>query len=144
MRRIHRSPANSLHKGQWCGALMFSLICTRINVWVNTGEAGDLRRHRASYGCLLWGLYLLIRPLKYCKYLYWAQKSLSVGQDCPLLAFLTSTLELPILCAVGINIKVLEFPENSHDMVTCAHKSTCTHILIVFVSVMIKCINSHV
>ena len=26
--RIHRSLVNSSHKGQWCGALMFSLICT--------------------------------------------------------------------------------------------------------------------
>ena len=33
----------------WRGALMFSLICTRINGWVNNGEAGDLRRHRAYY-----------------------------------------------------------------------------------------------
>ena len=24
---IHQSPVNSPHKGQWCGALMFSLIC---------------------------------------------------------------------------------------------------------------------
>ena len=44
---IHRSPVNSPHKGQWRGALMFSLICARINGWVNTREAGDLRRHRA-------------------------------------------------------------------------------------------------
>ena len=36
---------NSPHKGQWSGALMFSLIW--INSWVNTREAGDLRRHRA-------------------------------------------------------------------------------------------------
>ena len=49
VRRIHRSPVNSPHKGQWCGALMFSLICTGINGWVNNGEAGDLRRHRAHY-----------------------------------------------------------------------------------------------
>ena len=27
-RGIHRSPVNSPHKGQWRGALMFSLICT--------------------------------------------------------------------------------------------------------------------
>ena len=27
-----------------------SLICIRINGWVNNGEAGDLRRHRAHYG----------------------------------------------------------------------------------------------
>ena len=40
-------PVNSPHKGQWRGALMFSLICTWINNWVNNAEAGDLRRHRA-------------------------------------------------------------------------------------------------
>ena len=40
---IHRSPVNSLHKGQWHGALMFSLICVWINHWVNNREAGDLR-----------------------------------------------------------------------------------------------------
>ena len=27
VRGIHRSLVNSLHKGQWCGALMFYLIC---------------------------------------------------------------------------------------------------------------------
>ena len=46
---IHRSPVNSPHKGQWCGALMFSLICGWINDWVNNREAGDLRRYRAHY-----------------------------------------------------------------------------------------------
>ena len=40
---------NSTHKGQWHGALKFSLICTWINGWVNNGEAGDLRRHRTHY-----------------------------------------------------------------------------------------------
>ena len=40
---------NSSHKGQWRGALMFSLICVWINGWVNKREAGDLRRHRAHY-----------------------------------------------------------------------------------------------
>ena len=49
VRGIHRSPVNSPHKGQWRGALMFSLICARINGWVNNGEAGDLRRYRAHY-----------------------------------------------------------------------------------------------
>ena len=38
VRGIHRSPVNSPHKGQWRGALMFSLIAP-----------GDLRRHRANY-----------------------------------------------------------------------------------------------
>ena len=42
-------PVNSPHKGQWRGALMFSLIYTRINGWVKNVEAGDLRRHRIHY-----------------------------------------------------------------------------------------------
>ena len=37
----HRSPVNSRHKGQWRGALIFSLICARINAWENNREAGD-------------------------------------------------------------------------------------------------------
>ena len=40
VRGIHRSPVNSPHKGQWRGALMFSLICTWINGWVNNRETG--------------------------------------------------------------------------------------------------------
>ena len=44
---IHRSTVNSPHKGLWRGALMFSLICTWINAWVNNREAGDWRRYRA-------------------------------------------------------------------------------------------------
>ena len=50
---IHRSPVNSRHKGQWRGVLMFSLIYARINVWVNTGEAGDLRRYRTHYDVIV-------------------------------------------------------------------------------------------
>ena len=49
VRGIHRSPVNSSHKGQWRGALMFSLIWARINGWVNKGEAGELRRYRPHY-----------------------------------------------------------------------------------------------
>ena len=44
---------NSLHKGQWRRALMFSLIYARINGRVNSGEAGALRRHRAHYDVIL-------------------------------------------------------------------------------------------
>ena len=49
VREIHRSPVNSPHKGQWRGALMFSLICAWINARVNNREAGDLRRYRPYY-----------------------------------------------------------------------------------------------
>ena len=38
-----------MHKGQWRRALMFSLICTWINGWVNNGEAGDLRLYQGHY-----------------------------------------------------------------------------------------------
>ena len=53
VRGIHRSPVNSPHKGQWRGALMFSLICAWINDWVNNREAGDLRRHRAHFDVIV-------------------------------------------------------------------------------------------
>ena len=49
VRGIHRAPVNSPHKGQWRGALIFSLICLWIKGWVNNREAVDLRRHRAHY-----------------------------------------------------------------------------------------------
>ena len=50
---IHRSPENSPHKGQWRGALMFSLICVWTNDWENTRNAGDLRRHRVHYDVIV-------------------------------------------------------------------------------------------
>ena len=58
---IHRWPVNSPHKGQWRGALMFSLICTWINDWVNTREADDLRRKRAHYDVIVMMLYVCDR-----------------------------------------------------------------------------------
>ena len=51
----HRSPVNSPHKGQWRGALMFSLNWVWMNSWVNNREAGDLRRHRAHYDVTVMG-----------------------------------------------------------------------------------------
>ena len=50
VRGIHLSSVISPHKGQWCTALMFPLIRTLINSWVNNQDAaGDLRCHRAHY-----------------------------------------------------------------------------------------------
>ena len=61
VRGIHRSPVNSPHKGQWRGALIFSLICICINGWVNNREAGDLRRYRAHYdGSVMLHIYNLL------------------------------------------------------------------------------------
>ena len=53
VRGVHRCPMNSPHKGQWRGTLMFSLICARINCWVNNREAGELRRRRARYDVIV-------------------------------------------------------------------------------------------
>ena len=49
VRGIHRSPVNSPHKGQWRGALKFSLNCVWKNDWVNNREAGDFWRYPAHY-----------------------------------------------------------------------------------------------
>ena len=43
------APVNSPYKGQWRGALLFSLICVWINSWVNNRGAGDLKRCRSHY-----------------------------------------------------------------------------------------------
>ena len=53
VRGIHLSSVNSLHIGQWRGALMLSLTCVRINGSVNNRDAGDLRRHRAHYDVIV-------------------------------------------------------------------------------------------
>ena len=53
VREIHRSPVNFPHKGQWRGALMFTLICARMNGWVNNREAGDLRRYLVHYDVIV-------------------------------------------------------------------------------------------
>ena len=63
VRRIHRSPVNSPHKGQWRGALMFSLIYARIHDWANNREAGDLRRHRAHYDVIIMTYWRLLNTL---------------------------------------------------------------------------------
>ena len=60
VRGIYRSPVNSPHKGQWCGALMFSLMRAWINGWVNNREAGDLRDHRAHYDVTVMCVYILV------------------------------------------------------------------------------------
>ena len=52
---IFRVPlcGDSPHKGQWRGALMFSLVCTWINGWVNNRETGDLDHHCAHYDVIV-------------------------------------------------------------------------------------------
>ena len=49
----HRSPVDSPDKGQWHGALMFSLISAWTSNWANNRDVGDLRRHRPHYDVTL-------------------------------------------------------------------------------------------
>ena len=49
VRGIHRSLVNSPYKGQWRGALMFSLIGVWRNGWANNGDAGDSSPFRPHY-----------------------------------------------------------------------------------------------
>ena len=64
VRGIHQSPVNSLHKGQWRGVLMFSLIYRWTNGWVNNRDADDLWRHRARYDVtIMWRTWIeLVDP----------------------------------------------------------------------------------
>ena len=63
VRGIHRSSVKSLHKSQWCGAVLFSFICAWVYGWANSDEAGDLRRHRAYYD-------VIVMKLGSCLYVY--------------------------------------------------------------------------
>ena len=56
---IHRSLVNSPHKGQWRGALMFSMICAWTNGWANSGDDGELRHYRAHYDVIVMKTYFL-------------------------------------------------------------------------------------
>ena len=56
----HRPPVNSPHKGQWRGALTFSLICVWINGWSKQSwgwwfetSSRPLWRHRRYLGCFV-------------------------------------------------------------------------------------------
>ena len=44
------------HKGQWRGALMFSLNCAWTNSWANNGSADDLRHQHAHYDVIVMSL----------------------------------------------------------------------------------------
>ena len=47
--RDFTGPVNSPHEDRWRELKLFSLICAKINRWVNNREAGDLGRHRSHY-----------------------------------------------------------------------------------------------
>ena len=63
---INRSIVDSPHKGQWCGALMFSVMPAWPKEWTNNRDASDLRRHhgRCDVTVMQWfGIVLICMTL---------------------------------------------------------------------------------
>ena len=69
LRRIHQSPVDCPHKGQWRGAMIVSLICALKNNWANNRDAGDLRHRRAHYDVTVISL-----PRVGCYHLEWQHR----------------------------------------------------------------------
>ena len=59
-RRIPRSPVDSPKKGQWRGALKFSLIYAWTNGLANHRDAGDLRRRSAHHDVIVMWVQLAV------------------------------------------------------------------------------------
>ena len=99
---IHRILVNSPHKGQWRRALMFSLICARINGWVSNHETGDLRCHHAHYDiivmittldCTLWGSITVISHKHHRVWKHWSLNCF-FNSFCKLTSKETSNLQI--------------------------------------------------
>ena len=66
------------NKGQWRGALMFSLICVWINGWVNNREAGDFRRHCDHHDVIV----MVLPGPTFCLGTYTGENRLRKGHAC--------------------------------------------------------------
>ena len=100
VRGIHRSSVDSPHKGQWRGALMFSLICARTNGWANNRDAGDVRLHRTHYDVTV----MLWRNME-----YGARFGVSVG-SLPILTFFFTTGTRFGISSFAINVDTIFNP----------------------------------
>ena len=101
---------NSPHKGQWRGALMFSLICVWMNGWVNSREAGDLRRHRDHYDVIVMGntgkCWISVSRLNI--------KTVLPGMDIPITKMLRSSDRLIIIMGIYILVRRHIYVETTH------------------------------
>ena len=98
VRGIQRSTVDSPYKGQWRAALMFSLICARINGWVNHREAGDLRRHRTHYDVTVMYGNVDAREGNALFYINWFIMNGNLGED-TVFRVLTATTYIQMLIA---------------------------------------------
>ena len=119
VRGIHRSPVNSPHKGQWCGASMFPLICAWINGWVKNRKAGDLRRNRAHYDVTVMrnGEENYSWPWKYVSFrnLNWCRMSSLFERAIPLIHNCMKLHWLEIAQLLNVTTPFL----SSHQIATC-------------------------
>ena len=98
-----------LHKGQWRGALMFTLICARIyiNGGVNSCESGDLRLNRAHHDVIV--MLALFSASTRQSPIAWTNK----GQGyCPATRFLW----VVVICPIIKCLTVLEFSFILYDL----------------------------
>ena len=94
VRGIHRSPVNSPHKGQWRGALMFSLICAW-HEWLN----------KHSWG---WWLETLSRPL-------WRHSNVEFAFQMTVVAHDQGNPRKSAEATVSITVQRNEFPPVFHN-----------------------------
>ena len=118
VRGIHRSPLNSLQKGQWRGALTFSLICVWINGWVNNREAGDLRCHRAHYDVTVMKLYIH-DDITWKRIVMGNKRRLKLCIICKLTISLNPLLNKQLSCQylsrINARVTSLYYTNNYHD-----------------------------
>ena len=96
---------NSPHKGQWRGALIFSLICVWIKGWVNDREAGDLRRYRAHYD---------VTVINYCYH-------------SPVVAYKIYSTQLYMACYHSVTNHVIRVSYNIIIRILFYKRSWCQH-----------------
>ena len=73
VRGIHRSPVVSLNKGQWRGALMFSLIYAWTSGCANNRDADDLTRHHPHYDVTV-----MLRYVMFICYMFMYSRTLAL------------------------------------------------------------------
>ena len=131
---------NPPHKGQWRGALMFSLILAWTNGWVNNRDAGDLRRYRAHYDVTVMECIIIVHHSVSCHValnidwytVYWTVCSGAdqrKHQSSASLAFVRGIHRWPVNSPHKGPVTRKMFPFD--DVIKCGHVYWLTHTCIV-------------
>ena len=133
VRGIHQSTMNPPHKGQWRGALMFSLICAWTNGWVNNRDAGDLRRHSAHYDATVMSRMLSITVYRSADTIYceWCGLIVSAGSSWKLLRAWCQTGTRTCHLQNGIGQSKSEMPQCNVPMSLRLHGCIVVTLLLI-------------